>query len=84
MTKIVSQISPNDTPTTPNAPYRISGKGRLTCGLSGGRYWDRTSDLFGVNCWQRGRVRSPARSGGLIELCPAPWSRRRCCTSLLY
>jgi hypothetical protein len=29
MTKIVSQISPNDTPTTRNAPYRISGKGRL-------------------------------------------------------
>jgi hypothetical protein len=21
----------------------------LTCGDSGGRYWDRTSDLFGVN-----------------------------------
>jgi hypothetical protein len=24
-------------------------KGPLTCGFSGGRYWDRTSDLFGVN-----------------------------------
>ena len=23
--------------------------GPLTCGNIGGRYWDRTSDLFGVN-----------------------------------
>src|SRR4051794_8785823 len=35
--------------TTQNARYRNLGNRRLTWRKPGGRYWDRTSDLFGVN-----------------------------------
>jgi hypothetical protein len=31
----------------------------------GGRYWDRTSDLLGVNEWQGGRSRSLMQVRGL-------------------
>lgn len=34
------------TPWTDQGPLPVSGSGPLTCG---GRYWDRTSDLSGVN-----------------------------------
>jgi len=40
---------------TPKGPSRISPKQPLTCGDAGGRYWDRTSDLFRVR--DRKRVR---------------------------
>jgi hypothetical protein len=48
-TIMCSQFAPNVMSTTRNARYRASGNGRLTCINAGGRYWDRTSDLFGVN-----------------------------------
>ena len=35
-------------------------------GELGGRYWDRTSDLLGVNEWQEGQQRSSAQAGGSI------------------
>jgi len=41
---------------TQKGPSRISPKQPLTCGDAGGRYWDRTSDLFRVR--QRHTVRS--------------------------
>ena len=40
---------------TQKGPSRISPKQPLTCGDAGGRYWDRTSDLFRVR--HRKRVR---------------------------
>ena len=48
-TIMCSQFAPNVMSTMRNARYRTSGDGRLTCINAGGRYWDRTSDLFGVN-----------------------------------
>jgi hypothetical protein len=49
-----------------------------------GRYWDRTSDLFGVNCRQPGAVKFRTRSGDVIRFCPAGLGFWRCCTLLLY
>jgi hypothetical protein len=42
-------FAPHVTRTMQNARYHNLGNGHLTCGNIGGRYWDRTSDLFGVN-----------------------------------
>ncbi len=46
---LCSQFAPIVMRKTRNARYQNSGNGHLTCGNIGGRYWDRTSDLFGVN-----------------------------------
>jgi hypothetical protein len=46
---LCSQFAPTVMSKIPNIRYRRLGNGRLTCGNAGGRYWDRTSDLFGVN-----------------------------------
>jgi hypothetical protein len=53
-----SQFAPNVMRTTRNARYRDLGNGRLTCINAGGRYWDRTSDLFGVNVDAAGSLTS--------------------------
>src|SRR3954466_13013481 len=44
-----SPFAPHVMSRTQTARYPCVGNGRLTCGKPGGRYWDRTSDLFGVN-----------------------------------
>jgi hypothetical protein len=46
---LCSPFAPHVRDTMRNVRYRNSGNGRLTCINAGGRYWDRTSDLFGVN-----------------------------------
>ena len=45
---------------TPKGPSRISPKQPLTCGDAGGRYWDRTSDLFRVRDRKHVRRGPPA------------------------
>jgi hypothetical protein len=49
ITILCSPFAPQVMSKTREARYRYLGNGRLTCGNIGGRYWDRTSDLFGVN-----------------------------------
>ena len=44
-------------------PPRISPKRPLTCTRAGGRYWDRTSDLFRV---REARYRCANRPGGVV------------------
>ena len=59
----------------------------LTCGFNGGRYWDRTSNLVGVNC-RHGSGPSPlaqaapaVRSRAGLRLY-APVAVLRCCTGV--
>jgi hypothetical protein len=62
----------------------IRGRRLVTCGYCGGRYWDRTSDPFGVNGWRRRRIKSDTRSGGRYRFAAVWFGRSGCCTSLLY
>src|SRR5450756_2116765 len=63
---------------TPRGPPRISPERPLTCTNAGGRYWDRTSDLFRVRearyrCANRPRARWRWDSNPRIRLCrPLP------------
>jgi hypothetical protein len=43
------RISPSRGWEKQRRPARLTGIWPLTCWFAGGRYWDRTSDLFGVN-----------------------------------
>jgi hypothetical protein len=47
--KIVSQISPEQGREKVSQAGQAPGKVSVTWEDCGGRYWDRTSDLFGVN-----------------------------------
>ena len=47
--EIVSQISPRDGREMVSGSAPVPGEWGLTWGNTGGRYWDRTSGLFGVN-----------------------------------
>jgi hypothetical protein len=46
---LCSPFAPHVMSKAQEARYRYLGNGQLTCENIGGRYWDRTSDLFGVN-----------------------------------
>jgi hypothetical protein len=48
------------------ARYHFRGKRALTCGNIGGRYWDRTSDLFRVR-EARSRCANRPRTGAEVE-----------------
>ena len=48
-TKIVSQASPEEGPERAQTLGRLIARWVLTWAFVGGRYWDRTSDPFGVN-----------------------------------
>ena len=50
----------------------------------GGRYWDRTSDLLGVNELHGGRCWSLVQLTGLLRSYEVGTGRRGCCTYLLY
>ena len=49
-----------------------------------GRYWDRTSDLLGVNELHASRLRSSTPVKGFPGSYEVDAGRRRCCTFLLY
>jgi hypothetical protein len=51
---------------------------------SGGRYWDRTSDLLGVNEAHPGQCRSMAVASGLERSFRVDAGRLGCCTPPLY
>src|SRR5215471_7476550 len=51
-------------------------------GELGGRYWNRTSDLLGVNEWQEGQSRSLVQVVGLSRSAEVGAGRRGCCTLL--
>ena len=46
---LCSHFAPTVRSNNKGARYRSRGNRALTCGNIGGRYWDRTSDLSGVN-----------------------------------
>jgi hypothetical protein len=48
-TKIVSQDSPERRVGQEKGPVSFDGAPALNWDFESGRYWDRTSDLFGVN-----------------------------------
>jgi hypothetical protein len=52
--------------------------------LHRGRYWDRTSDLLGVNEWQESLYRSLVQFRGLLRSYEVGAGWRGCCTYLLY
>src|SRR5262249_48101944 len=58
--------------------------GHLPAKIYGGRYWDRTSDLFGVNCRQCSAERLRAMSRGPFGARGVLFGPVGCCTSLLY
>ncbi len=49
MFKVISQISPKQARETLRPPAPVWVRRPVTCAYCGGRYWDRTSDPFGVN-----------------------------------
>jgi hypothetical protein len=50
---------------------------------AGWRYWDRTSDLLGVNEWQEGQRRSLVQLTDLLRSHAVGEVWRGCCTYLL-
>ena len=65
------------------APTMILTKIEIAAEL-GGRYWDRTSDLLGVNETHVGRWRSLTQLRGLYRSDEVDVGRQGCCTPLLY
>ena len=63
---LCSHSAPTVRSTTRTARYRRSGNKPLTCTNSGGRYWDRTSDLFRVK-EARSRCANRPRSYAEVE-----------------
>ena len=79
---------------------RVAALGLLHCGVVrtskgpvpqpeqaldlGGRYWDRTSDLLGVNDLHGGRCRSFMQVEGLSRSHAVGTGRHGCCISPLY
>src|SRR6266576_173843 len=57
---------------------------RLNWLYIGGRYWDRTSDLLGMNEWHGGRCWSLPQVKSLLRSHEVVAGRIGCCTHLLY